>query len=205
MNGRDGVLLFGGAFNPPHHSHLRLLRNAQAALPIGHALILPAGRHPLKDQAGLAPDAARMEFCQIVFGGLPEVTISELDMLRSGPAYTVDTVEAVQVQYPDRPLFWLMGADNLRTLDMWHDHHRLLRSATLVTFPRTGYQTSRADLSALDLSEAEIDGLLAHVLEVEPDEVSATAIRSAIRRGERPAAVDPRVMDRILELNLYSA
>lgn len=205
MNGPDGVLLFGGAFNPPHRSHHRVLRHAQAVLPVSHTLILPTGQHPLKEPADLAPAAARMEFCRIAFGELPEVTVSDLDMLRSGPAYTIDTLARVQDRFPGRSLFWLLGADNLRTLDQWHEYHRLLNAATLVTIPRIGHRTSRTDLSGLDLSDAEIDVLLEHVLDLEPDEVSATAIRNAIGRGQRPTAVDPAVMDKILELELYTA
>ena len=204
MNGSDGVLLFGGAFNPPHRSHHRVLRHAQAVLPVSQTLILPTGHHPLKDPADLAPAAARLELCQIAFGELPGVTISDLDTLQSGPAYTIDTLAKVQTQFPGRCLFWLLGADNLRTLDQWHEYRQLLDAATLVTIPRIGARTTRTDLSNLDLSDAEVGRLLEHVLDIEPDEVSATAIRNEIRRGQRPAAVEPAVMDRILDLELYS-
>ncbi len=203
MTSSDGVLLFGGAFNPPHRSHHRVLRHAQATLPVSDTIILPTGRHPLKESSDLAADAARMEFCQIAFQDLPDIQISDFDLLRPGPAYTVDTLSEMQSRFPGRPLFWLIGADNLRCLDQWHQHHQLLTTATLVTFPRAGYQITRSELNNLNLSDHEMDTLLAHILDVEADAVSATSIRAAIARGERPPEVDPAVMDRILELGLY--
>jgi nicotinate-nucleotide adenylyltransferase len=195
--------LFGGAFNPPHRSHHRVLRHAQTALPVSDTIILPTGRHPLKESTDLAPDAARMEFCKIAFQDLPDIRISDFDLLRPGPAYTVDTLSEMQSRFPGRTLFWLLGADNLRSLDQWHQHHQLITTATLVTFPRAGYQITRSELNTLNLSDHEMDTLLAHVLDVEADAVSATSIRAAIARGERPPEVDPAVMDRILELGLY--
>lgn len=201
--GDDGLLLFGGAFNPPHRSHHRILTAALQALPVTGALVLPAGRHPLKDTAGLAADAARLELCQLAFDDLPGVTISDLDLRAGGPAYTIDTVAQVQADHPGRRLFWLFGSDNLRILDQWHDHHALLRCATLVTFPRLGYPVERADLAALDLTEAEVDALLAHVLDVDADDINATEIRAALARDEAPPSLDPRVLGRIRQLGLY--
>ena len=203
MNRPDGILLFGGAFNPPHSSHLRAMQHAQAQLPVSQTLILPAGEHPLKPTAGLAPAADRLKLCRIAFRDQPEVTVSDLELSRPGPNYPIDTLAAVQEQFPGRRLFWLIGADNLQTLNQWHEYRQLLRAATLVTIPRRGHPTSRAELAELDLPGADIDTLLAHVLQVEADGVSSTAIRAAIRDGQRPPAVDPAVMDEILQRGLY--
>jgi nicotinate-nucleotide adenylyltransferase len=170
---------------------------------VSGALVLPTGRHPLKQSIGLAPDDARLELCRLAFGDLPGVEISDLDLRDGGPAYTVDTLRALAASHPGRPLFWLIGADNLRILDQWHDHHELLQRATLVTIPRAGFTIERAALQHLDLTTAEITTLLAHVLDVPADAVSATAIREQLRRGAAPAALDPRVLGRIEELGLY--
>ena len=205
MKGTDGILLFGGAFNPPHTSHRRALQQAQAQLPVSETLILPTGQHPLKPTAGLAPADDRLKLCQIAFHDVPGVTVSDLDLRRPGPSYTIDTLAEVQSRFPGRRLFWLIGADNLQTLNQWHAYRELLRAATLVTIPRRGHPTTRADLADLDLPDADTDSLLAHVLQVEADDTSSTAIRAAIRAGQRPAAVDPAVLDEILERGLYSS
>ena len=197
------LLLFGGAFNPPHQTHRRVLRQAMAAVGAERALVLPVGRHPLKEDTGLAPDQARLELCRIAFADLPGVEVDDLDLDRDGPSYTVDTLELLRTRFPEHALFWLVGADNLHILDQWRDHHRLLRLCTLVIYPRLGFPIEREVLTRQDLTAGEIDRLLAHVLEVPADAVSATAIRDALRAGRRPNDVAPAVLARIHDLGLY--
>ena len=146
-----------------------------------------------------------MELCRLAFDGLDGVAVDDLDMHGSGPHYTVDTLRRLRERHPDDELFWLIGSDNLHILGSWHDHHRLLRLATLVTFPRLGYPVTRAMLARQDLAPEEIEQLLAHVLSGDPDATSATAIRAALRDDRLPPELDSRVVARIRELGLYRA
>ena len=71
----DGMALFGGAFNPPHLTHRKIIAAAREQLPVQQVLVLPAGAHPHKQDGAsdLAPPAARLELCQLAFGDLPYV------------------------------------------------------------------------------------------------------------------------------------
>lgn len=199
-----GVLVFGGAFDPPHRTHRRLLVAALGQLPVDRAVVLPTGRHPLKGDRIVATNAARLDLCGRAFGDLPGVTVRDTEMQRPGVAYTVDTLRDLAAEFPGRRLFFLMGSDNLHILDKWHDHHAVLELATVVTFPRTGYPIDRAVLEGQDLTAAEIHALVATSIEADTDDVSATAIRAALARGEIPPELDDRVADRIRELGLYN-
>jgi nicotinic acid mononucleotide adenylyltransferase len=100
-------------------------------------------------------------------------------------------------------LFLLVGSDNLRAIDSWHDHHALLEMVTVVTYPRRKHPVDPIGLERQDLTTAEIDELLGWVLDVATDEVSATEIRAALRRGEAPPELSDSVAEKIRDLGLY--
>ena len=203
MSGQAGLLLFGGAFDPPHLTHREILVAALSALPVHKGLVLPTGEHPLKG-AARAPSDARLELCELAFDGLPSVAVSDLDVNRDGPAFTVDTVRAIRRSHPDHRLFWIVGADNLHCLGEWREHHELLKLASLATVPRADYPITRDVLAGQDLSATEIESVLAWVLPFEPDRVSASGIRAALASGTVSTELDPRVADRIRDLGLYA-
>jgi nicotinate-nucleotide adenylyltransferase len=208
MTDPTGIVVFGGAFNPPHRTHRKILRTALDGLPAAGAIVLPTGRHPHKRDRDMAPDAARLQLCAAAFGDLPGVEISDVELRREGPAYTVDTARELARTHPDQTLFLLVGSDNLRIIDSWHDHHELLDLVTVVTYPRRRHPVDRATLESQALTPAEIDGLLRWVLDVDldaADDVSATAIRAALRRGEEPAELADPVAGKIRELGLYTS
>jgi len=185
------LALFGGAFNPPHLTHRKIIAAAKEQLPVQQVVVLPTGAHPHKQSADreLAPPAARLELCQLAFGDIPYVTIDDRELHREGLSYTVDTLTELGNDNPDTTLFWIIGSDNLPLLRSWRQPDRILELATLVIYPRKGHETRPHD-SGITLA-------------VTPDDVSASAIREALRTGREPGEVDPRVWDRIRQLGLY--
>lgn len=199
------LCLFGGAFNPPHRTHERVARAALARLPIDLLVILPTGHHPLKPERELAPAAARVELCRLAFGGIPRVRVDDWETRQPGPSYSVDTLRHYrEYSAPGSRPYWIVGSDNLALLPQWHRYHEFLAMAVLVTVPRLGHPVSEHALAQLDLTRAEREEILAHVLAVEPDDVSASAIRARLRDGDPTDAwLDPAVARRIRELGLY--
>lgn len=181
---RGGLCLFGGAFNPPHRTHRRLAERVATALAVDAVVVLPSGDHPHKTAAGLAPAAHRLAMCQAAFAGLDRLRVDDREMRRDGPCYSIDTVREFRAELgPEPPLYWLIGSDNLPTLPRWHDHHALLAEAIFVTFPRAGHPVHPLMFDGADLTPVERCHLLDHLLDDAPDEVSATAIRTALRDG----------------------
>lgn len=201
---RPGIAILGGAFNPPHATHLRLVAAALDQLPVDRVLVIPAGDHPHKRNRDMAPAADRLAMCRLCFGPLPKVQVDDRELRRQGPSFTVDTIAELAAEHPGVPLFFLIGSDNLPQLPTWRDHHRLLALATVVTFPRHGAATDAATLAGLDLSAAERDALLGNVLHLPADAVAATDLRARWRRGERhPAELPPAVADYMAAARLY--
>lgn len=199
----SGLVLFGGAFDPPHTSHVRVARRALEQLPADTLWVLPSGDHPHKPRLTATADQ-RLAMCEIAFDGIEGIEVRDMELRRDGPSYSVDTVRAVHAADPERPLFWLVGADNLPKLHTWHRFHELLALCTVATFPRAGSRTQRALLERLPLTTTELDRLMGAVLEGEADGVSATAAREALGRGDPSIPdLDPGVLAFIREHGLY--
>lgn len=182
---RPGLAVLGGSFNPPHHTHLRLAAAALRALPIDEVRVIPAGDHPHKRRAELASAAHRLAMCRLAFAGQPQVVVDDRELRRSGPSFTVDTLAELAAEAPGRPLFFLIGSDNLPLLPTWHAHHRLLALATVVTYPRQGHPITASALAGLDLTADERRALLANVLDAPADDTAASDLRRRWRAGER--------------------
>jgi len=194
-----GIAVLGGSFNPPHRTHVTLARQALELLPIHELRVIPAGDHPHKGDRDMAPAAHRLAMARLAFAEIPGVTVDDRELRRSGRSFTVDTLEQLAQESPDAQLFFLIGSDNLPLLPTWHQHHRLLEVATVVTFPREGYPVRAHDLTGLDLSEPERASLLQHQLQIPADDVSASEIRARWRRGERQLAELPAAVASYME------
>ena len=69
---RIGV--FGGAFDPPHNTHLRLAAAALDQLDLAELRIFPTGDAWHKNRT-LSPAADRLAMARLAFGGLPRVVV----------------------------------------------------------------------------------------------------------------------------------
>ncbi|MCB9887100.1 MAG: nicotinate (nicotinamide) nucleotide adenylyltransferase [Planctomycetes bacterium] len=199
-----GLAVLGGTFDPPHSSHARLAAAALAQLPIDRLLVIPAGDHPHKQDRGVTPAADRLAMCERAFADQPRVRVDAREIRRGGLSFTVDTLEELRREHPDRAIYFLIGSDNLPLLPTWYRHHRLLELATIVTYPRAGHPVAAADLDGLDLSDDEKEHLLEHVLQLPADDVNSTALRRRLRAGDRSLAeIHPDVLTYIDHHGLY--
>jgi len=199
-----GLAMLGGSFNPPHESHRRIAAQALDQLPIQRLLAIPSGDHPHKQGRDMAPAEHRLEMAKLAFAGLEHVTVDDRELRRTGPSFTVDTLEELRAQHPERRLYFLIGSDNLPLLPTWHQHHRMLELATFVTWPRAGHPVDPTALAQLDLDEAERASLLEHTLDLPADDVAASDLRARLRSGDaRPEPLHPDVADYIRAHGLY--
>ena len=180
-----GLGILGGSFNPPHRTHVRLAAAALQQLPIAELRVIPAGDHPHKRGLDMAPAADRLAMCRLAFADLPGVVVDDRELRRRGPSFTVDTLAELAAEAPGRPLFFLIGSDNLPLLPTWREPERLLSLCTVVTYPRLGYPIDAATIGALPLPAAQRDRLLDNVLSLPADAVAASELRRRWRAGER--------------------
>ena len=131
---RVGVL--GGSFNPIHYGHLLLADEVVETLGLDRLLFVPAASPPHKPASQLAPATDRCEMVRLAIAGHPKFAVSDIELQRPGPSYTVDTLEILAAGGDE--LFYVVGSETFLDLLTWRDPRRLARLARLVVIPRAG-------------------------------------------------------------------
>jgi nicotinate-nucleotide adenylyltransferase len=132
--------LFGGTFDPPHFGHVAALRAANATNRFDLIVVAVAGDPYLKSaRPALRPAALRLKMAEAAFGSLDFVEVSDREIRRVGPSYTIDTVRELLAEADEVDL--IIGADLLRQLDTWHDAAALRELVRVGVVPRPGTAT----------------------------------------------------------------
>jgi len=174
-----GVL--GGTFDPIHMGHLILAEEVRARLNLAEILFVPAGQPWLKGSSPISSARHRVEMVRLAIADEPYFKLSAIEIERSGPTYTVDTIAELKAQLgAGDELFFILGWDSLADLPRWWQPSRLVAMCCLVVVPRPGYPAP--DLKAL---EAGIPGLSQRVTLMDKPEIdiSASAIRERVAQG----------------------
>lgn len=133
--------LLGGSFNPAHRGHRRISLAALDALALDEIWWLVSPGNPLKQSAGdMAPFAARLASAEQMARGA-RIRVSDFEQ-RAGTRFTIDTVRALKLRYPQHRLIWLTGSDALANLHRWRDWRKLLRELPIAVIRRPGYDRS---------------------------------------------------------------
>jgi len=191
-------LCFGGSFNPIHHGHLLCARAVAERLGFEGVLLIPSAQPPHKpDQSQIAPAKDRLAMCQLAVSGDNFFGISDLELRRNGPSYTLETVR--QLKSAGWPaVSWLIGADMLNTLPTWHHPLELIQEANLILMARPGWTFDWESLGP------EYQQLRQNVAEAPLIEISATDCRQRIAAGLSIAYLTPpAVCQYIAENGLY--
>jgi nicotinate-nucleotide adenylyltransferase len=127
--------VFGGSFNPIHFGHLLVADEVCETLELDRVLLVPAAQPPHKPLTELAPAADRYQMTALAALGHPRFEVSDVEVTRSGPSYTVDTLTALQ---PRGRLHLIIGSETFLDLLNWKDPARVVTLARLVVIPRNG-------------------------------------------------------------------
>jgi len=163
------LALYGGTFDPVHHGHLVLARDALEQLALDRVIFIPAGLSPHKLASVPAPAALRREMLAAAIADEPGFTMDDSELSAAGPSFTIDTVERVRAAHPDAHIHYLIGADNLRELHTWRRIEDLRRLVEFVVLGRG---------EAAGPGAGEFRTLLRRI------DISATEIRQRVARGE---------------------
>jgi nicotinate-nucleotide adenylyltransferase len=174
---RIGIL--GGTFNPPHLGHLVCAQEAYLQLGLQRVMLIPARippHKPVEDEPGAHH---RLELCRKAISGDGRFTVSDLEIRRTGPSFTVDTLRELKLHGPDNELFLIVGGDIAAGLPQWREPEEVLALATLAVAKRRGTSRSSVD-EALDRLRG---GERAKFFRMPRIGVSSTMIRRRVRAG----------------------
>ncbi len=198
------VGILGGTFDPVHNGHLVIAEVARERLNFNEVLFIPAGQPWLKVERSITPPQHRLQMLRLALDDRPYFRISEMEIERPGPTYTIDTINALKERLnTEDELFFILGQDTLMQLPQWHEAQNLIRLCYLVAAPRPGVKNP--DLKAL---EAALPGITQRVMLMkEPQvDISATDIRERAARGLSVRHLVPEPVNRyIKEHRLYVA
>jgi nicotinate-nucleotide adenylyltransferase len=196
---RVGVV--GGTFDPIHLGHLAMAEAAADCAELDQVLLLPSAVPPHRS-AAMADAADRLEMSRLAAHGHPRVEVSDLELRRPGPSYTVDTLEALARSRPDDELVLVLGWDAARDLASWREPERVLELARAVVVTRPGWTRP----SAADLVAAGMDPERTVLCDVQTPDIEATQIRQRLEDGRRlDGLLDPAVERYIRARSLYLA
>jgi len=175
---RIGIL--GGTFDPIHYGHLILAEEAWARLELDRVLFVPAREPPHKLLQPGSPAADRLYMVRLSIASNPHFDVSDIELERPGPSYTVDTLALLRQELgPQAELYFLMGLDSLVNLPTWHNPEGIIALAHLAVARRPGYA---ADLQRL---EQVLPGITerTHFLDIPEIGIASHDLRRRVREG----------------------
>jgi len=165
----ERVGIFGGSFDPIHLGHLILAEAALEELSLDRIIFIPAGVSPFKtSHPPVASSSDRLEMIREAIKVNPRFSVDDRELHRDGPSFAIDTVRELLGDYPGVRFIYLIGADNLKDLEKWHE---------------IGELRNLVDFAVLDRSETAVTGDRDFPVVNRRIDLSSTEIRSRIREG----------------------
>jgi nicotinate-nucleotide adenylyltransferase len=158
--------LFGGSFDPIHHGHLILARDAMEVLGLEQVVFIPANISPHKLSRPPAPSRHRCDMVAAAIAGESRFVMDTCEVEREGASFAIDTVRGMRQRFPAAEFFYFIGEDNLAALHTWKEIDVLRGLVRFVVLARGAV----LDAGEFPVISRNID-------------ISSTDIRNRIARG----------------------
>jgi nicotinate-nucleotide adenylyltransferase len=190
MNSRKKIGLFGGSFDPVHHGHLILARDAMEQLELERIVFIPANISPHKLGLPPAPANLRRDMLAAAIEGEPGFEIDTCEIDREGISFAVDTVRLMIQRLPEADFSYFIGEDNVAALHTWKEIDELRRLVEFVVLtrgeaaPRCPFPvvSRRIDISSTDIRKRIAAGRSVRYLL--PDKTCEIIERHGLYRNE---------------------
>lgn len=190
----ERIGIFGGTFDPIHRTHIDIARTALREANLDYVIFVVSARPPHKHAATQATPEQRLAMVEAALAHEPGMEASSIELRRSGPSYTAETLDLLAEQHPDASFYLILGMDALKDLPKWRDPERILERAHLLVFPRQGETPEPPDA---------LKGRY-ELLPFEASPLSSTEIRRRAANGEDlNGFVPPEVLRIMHEEKIY--
>ncbi len=177
------VAMFGGSFNPVHLGHKALVLRMIEEFSLDTVYVIPTYSTPLKNNTPMITPCHRLNMCKLTFADVPQVVVSDTEILRQGQSYTVDTLKEISTKHPNDDLFLIVGADSFIQLPLWHNVSEIFSLATVLTIARGEFDYNEL-LTQKSKLESEF-GARSFVVRKPVVQVSSTQIRNLISADDK--------------------
>jgi len=198
--------IFGGTFNPIHMGHLIMAEEACQQHHLSKILFIPAYIPPHKYVKDLTEAHHRYQMIKAAISEKSKFEVSDLEIIREGKSYTIDTVQEILDHYgKNSEVFLIMGADSLNELELWKNIKRLSQLCHFVIVNRPGFKTEVSARLVEIIGSDNISDMERLRIEITPVGISSTEIRKRLNVGGEIKGLVPECVEAyIKEHCLYS-
>ncbi len=211
--------LFGGTFNPVHLGHVQVIREVKSGFSLDEILIIPSALPPHKKQNTVVDAEDRLEMIRLAFLNDPDFVISDVELKRSGPSFTIDTVRYFRSILPESTkLYLIMGLDAFLEIDTWKSYKDLFLLIPFIVMSRMvrgidgkpshweslgNYLRSRISegyrFSASQSNYVHDKMQPVFIFDVSPVDISSTTIRQYIKKGISIKRLVPEIIENFIK------
>ena len=165
----------GGIFDPIHYGHLFTAEEARVNFRLDKIIFIPCRQPAHKKENNISKPECRYSMTILATSNNPFFEVSKIELYRSGPSYSIDTVKEFIKKYNHKiQIFFITGADAFLEINTWYKSDELINLCQFVVATRPGY-----DLNKLDQRFNKI----IKIMEIPALAISSTDIRKRVREG----------------------
>ena len=174
------IAVLGGTFNPIHYGHIKMADAALSECDISKVVFLPNGMPPHKTGKEIVSPQHRFNMIKLAIEGKDEFELSDYEIKRDKPSYTIDTQRALKEIYKC-PVYFIIGADSLYTLHLWKSSEILIKECSFIVCDRKSDFGSDVIDAANRINDK---GGNVKVLSMPQSDITSTNLRERIKNGE---------------------
>ena len=186
------VGLFGGTFDPVHNGHIQAANSAHRILKLDKVIMIPAGDPYLKRTELVASPKERYHMVSLAIQKIPFLEVSDIEIFRSGPSYTLDTVR--ELKRNGHEVIVLLGADSIIEMDKWEDPDSLHSECEVVGLTRPGFQIDKSKPYQSRQRKYSL-----RTIEVNSPAISSTKVRNLVQNGQDVTGLVPQGVNEYIQ------
>ncbi|MBR2927274.1 MAG: nicotinate (nicotinamide) nucleotide adenylyltransferase [Clostridia bacterium] len=191
--------IYGGTFSPPHNGHIAAAKAFMEQMWLDILYVIPTATPPHKEMDMPVSAEHRLNMCRLAFSQMEGVYVSDMEILRGGKSYTVETLR--ELSGKDRRLFLLCGTDMVLTLDRWREPAEIFSLSYPVYIRREKDPTTEQAIIQKIGEYHQKYGKMVRKILVEPIELSSNQVRKALQKGESVDQMVPFAVKKYIQDN----
>lgn len=204
--------IYGGTFNPVHNGHINAALSIFEKLGLDEIIFVPVFLPPHKESPELVSSDDRLMMLNLSLKSIKNFHVSNIEILRKGKSYTIETLEEMQENIDDVFVF-IMGTDSFMSFTSWYRWGDILKISEIAVVNRPGFPISeiinKFPVPGYIFSD---EGFFMHsefkniyLVDIKGIDVSSTLIRNMIEKKESVFSLVPeKVAEYIYKKGLYT-
>lgn len=166
--------LFFGSFNPINSGHLIIAQYFLNNSDIEKIWFIVSPHNPLKEKEHLLNANDRLKMVKLAIDDKRNMDVSDIEFSLPTPSFTINTLNRLTLDHPDKEFIILMGSDSINSIDEWRDYKEIINNFKIYVYPRKKHFSIRNEFRQDNIKEFDAPLI----------EISSTLIRENIKNGK---------------------